>query len=63
MTAQPMPPSEEAKQPLLSARQIGVAAAFGGAALAIVLAGLTLPIPGTPSSPTRANPSPPSAPA
>jgi hypothetical protein len=34
--------------PLLSARQIGVAAAFGGAALAIVLAGITIPIPGTP---------------
>lgn len=48
MTAQSAPPSEEAKRPLLSARQIGVAAAFGGAALAIVLAGLTIPIPGTP---------------
>jgi hypothetical protein len=48
MTAQPIVPSEEAKRPLLSARQIGVAAAFGGAALAIVLAGLTIPIPGTP---------------
>jgi hypothetical protein len=35
-------------RPLLSARQIGVAAAFGGAALAIVLAGITIPIPGTP---------------
>jgi hypothetical protein len=48
MTAQSVPPSEEAKRPLLSARQIGIAAAFGGAALAIVLAGLTIPIPGTP---------------
>jgi hypothetical protein len=48
MTAQPLSPSEEVKRPLLSARQIGVAAAFGGAALAIVLAGLTIPIPGTP---------------
>jgi hypothetical protein len=27
---------------------VGVAAAFGGAALAVVLAGLTIPIPGTP---------------
>src|SRR5215211_309521 len=35
-------------RPLLSARQVGVAAAFGGAALAVVLAGLTIPIPGTP---------------
>ncbi|MEJ2266906.1 MAG: hypothetical protein P8X95_25965, partial [Anaerolineales bacterium] len=34
--------------PILSARQVGVAAAFGGAALAIVLAGITIPIPGTP---------------
>ena len=33
---------------MLSARQIGIAAAFGGAALAIVLAGITIPIPGTP---------------
>lgn len=42
-------PSIEAEgAPLLSARQIGVAAAFGGAALAIVLAGITIPIPGTP---------------
>jgi len=40
--------SEEARKPLLSARQIGIAAAFGGAALAIVLAGITIPIPGTP---------------
>jgi hypothetical protein len=39
---------EAERRPLLSARQIGVAAAFGGAALAIVLAGLTIPIPGTP---------------
>jgi hypothetical protein len=37
----------ETQRPLLSARQIGMAAAFGGAALAIVLAGLTIPIPGT----------------
>jgi len=39
---------ESGRRPLLSARQIGVAAAFGGAALAIVLAGITIPIPGTP---------------
>ena len=39
---------ESSKQPLLSARQVGVAAAFGGAALALVLAGVTIPIPGTP---------------
>lgn len=42
------PPIEAESKPLLSARQIGVAAAFGGAALAIVLAGITIPIPGTP---------------
>ena len=42
-------PSMEAdRKPVLSARQIGVAAAFGGAALAVVLAGITIPIPGTP---------------
>jgi hypothetical protein len=39
---------ESDRKPLLSARQIGVAAAFGGIALAIVLAGITIPIPGTP---------------
>ena len=39
---------ESGRRPLLSARQVGVAAAFGGAALAVVLAGLTIPIPGTP---------------
>lgn len=39
---------ESERRPILSARQIGVAAAFGGAALAVVLAGLTIPIPGTP---------------
>lgn len=39
---------ESSKKPLLSARQVGVAAAFGGAALALVLAGVTIPIPGTP---------------
>ncbi len=39
---------ESESRPILSARQVGVAAAFGGAALAIVLAGLTIPIPGTP---------------
>lgn len=39
---------ESESQPILSARQVGVAAAFGGAALAVVLAGLTIPIPGTP---------------
>ncbi len=39
---------ESAKKPMLSARQVGVAAAFGGAALALVLAGVTIPIPGTP---------------
>jgi len=38
---------ESGRKPLLSARQVGVAAAFGGAALAIVLAGITIPIPGT----------------
>ena len=38
---------EMERKPLLSARQVGVAAAFGGAALAVVLAGLTIPIPGT----------------
>jgi hypothetical protein len=42
------PDIESERQPLLSARQVGIAAAFGGAALAIVLAGLTIPIPGTP---------------
>jgi hypothetical protein len=40
--------AEAEGKPLLSARQIGVAAAFGGVALAIVLAGITIPIPGTP---------------
>lgn len=39
---------ESERKPLLSARQVGVAAAFGGAALAVVLAGITIPIPGTP---------------
>ncbi|MCC6259329.1 MAG: hypothetical protein IT311_00585 [Anaerolineales bacterium] len=39
---------ESERKPLLSARQVGIAAAFGGAALAVVLAGLTIPIPGTP---------------
>lgn len=39
---------ESTKKPILSARQVGVAAAFGGAALALVLAGVTIPIPGTP---------------
>jgi hypothetical protein len=39
---------ESERRPILSARQVGVAAAFGGAALAVVLAGLTIPIPGTP---------------
>lgn len=39
---------ESQRRPILSARQVGVAAAFGGAALAIVLAGVTIPIPGTP---------------
>ncbi len=38
---------EDVKKPLLTPRQIGMAAAFGGAALAIVLAGITIPIPGT----------------
>jgi LytS/YehU family sensor histidine kinase len=36
------------RKPILTARQVGVAAAFGGAALALVLAGVTIPIPGTP---------------
>lgn len=44
----PMPGMETGGRPMLSARQIGIAAAFGGAALAVVLAGLTIPIPGTP---------------
>jgi LytS/YehU family sensor histidine kinase len=39
---------EEQRKPILTARQVGVAAAFGGAALALVLAGVTIPIPGTP---------------
>jgi hypothetical protein len=39
---------ENQKKPILNARQVGVAAAFGGAALALVLAGVTIPIPGTP---------------
>lgn len=39
---------ENGRKPLLSARQVGVTAAFGGAALALVLAGITIPIPGTP---------------
>ena len=49
MSGMPAAPSMEAeRKPGLSARQIGVAAAFGGAALAVVLAGITIPIPGTP---------------
>ncbi len=39
---------ESEHRPLLSARQVGIAAAFGGVALALVLAGITIPIPGTP---------------
>lgn len=39
---------ESERRPLLSARQVGIAAAFGGVALALVLAGITIPIPGTP---------------
>lgn len=39
---------ESTRKPVLTARQVGVAAAFGGAALALVLAGVTIPIPGTP---------------
>ncbi len=39
---------EKQRKPVLTARQVGVAAAFGGAALALVLAGVTIPIPGTP---------------
>ena len=39
---------ESERKPILSARQVGVAAAFGGAALALVLLGVTIPIPGTP---------------
>lgn len=42
------PRMEAGRKSRLSARQIGVAAAFGGAALAVVLAGLTIPVPGTP---------------
>jgi hypothetical protein len=49
MSEQPPSVSIEAeRKPILSARQVGIAAAFGGAALAIVLAGITIPIPGTP---------------
>jgi hypothetical protein len=49
MSQAPAPPViESGRAPLLTARQIGTAAAFGGAALAVVLAGLTIPIPGTP---------------
>ncbi len=49
MTNSAPPPSiEQTSAPLLSARQIGIAAAFGGVALALVLAGVTIPIPGTP---------------
>lgn len=49
MTESASPPSiESTRAPILSARQIGVAAAFGGVALALVLAGVTIPIPGTP---------------
>jgi len=43
-----MPGLETGGRPTLSAREIGFAAAFGGAALAVVLAGLTIPIAGTP---------------
>ena len=39
---------ESERKPVLTARQVGVAAAFGGAALALVLAGVTIPVPGTP---------------
>ncbi|MGI6742006.1 MAG: LytS/YhcK type 5TM receptor domain-containing protein [Brevefilum sp.] len=39
---------ESSRKPILTARQVGVAAAFGGVALALVLAGVTIPIPGTP---------------
>jgi LytS/YehU family sensor histidine kinase len=39
---------ETSRKPILTARQVGVAAAFGGVALALVLAGVTIPIPGTP---------------
>jgi len=38
---------EKSKKSLMSARQVGIAAAFGGAALAVVAAGLIIPIPGT----------------
>ncbi len=48
MSEQTSPSIEAQRQPLLSARQVGIAAAFGGAALALVLAGVTIPIPGTP---------------
>jgi hypothetical protein len=50
MSEQSPPPAslESERKPILSARQVGVAAAFGGAALALVLAGITIPIPGTP---------------
>ena len=40
-------PSLRERMPLPSAKALLVAAAFGGAALAIVEAGLTIPIPGT----------------
>lgn len=39
---------ESKRKPVMNARQVEVAAAFGGAALALVLAGVTIPIPGTP---------------
>ena len=35
--------SQETKRPLLSARQIGVAAAFGGAAAAVMILNITVP--------------------
>jgi len=38
---------EKNEKSLLSARQVGIAAAFGGAALAVVAAGIIIPIPGT----------------
>jgi len=38
---------ESTRKPILSAKQVGLAAAFGGCGLAIILAGFTIPIPGT----------------
>jgi len=41
-----IPSMDEERQPLISARAIGYAAAFGAGALLVVALGLTFPIPG-----------------